>query len=79
MYMSPEMLEGRPYNEKVELPAAASDLAALSRMSLHTPVHLAHTQHQCMLSAVARCQHPADGMWTGSSCHAWAAVACCTA
>ena len=45
MYMSPEMLEGRPYNEKVELPAAASVLAALSRMSLLTLVHPARTQH----------------------------------
>ena len=55
MYMSPEMLEGRPYNEKVEPPAAASSLAALSRMDLHTLVHLALTHHQCTLAAVARC------------------------
>ena len=57
MYMSPEMLEGRPYNEKVELPAAASFLAALGMMGLHPLVHPALTQHCCMLTAVEGCQH----------------------
>ena len=54
MYMSPEMLEGRPYNEKVELPAAASNLATQSRMDLHSLVHSALTQHN------ACCQQSKD-------------------